>query len=328
MKKRALRIALEVAILIGFIVVFVMVNDQITENQRKTFTPEEDSNKYAYQIESVNVEDENVVIKGWFIELKKVRNAEISISEGKELGVVLYDLQKDTDENKDDIVGIACNVEYRDRIDINDYFACEYDYSKCGFVAKIKKSELNIENGNYQIVFKPEKQGQIGILSNSYISKGNLTYINPVESSVLGDYDSEINKILGEGICLDVIPEFDMYIYQKGWEIYWIAGENYSFEDDGKTSFNFLTDTTQFNNLPKASLDKGLQWNVTTFNFEDNEIMSGKTGKFRICSQEIPRDYSVSSISTGYYSDNKWVWRTFVRPLYNYRNYKVSMGLV
>ena len=38
-------------------------------------------------------------------------------------------------------------------------------------------------------------------------------------------------------------------------------------------------------------------------------------GKYRVSVRDIPREYSVTNVCTGYY-DNEWVWRTDFKPNY------------
>ena len=141
MRRRGLRIALQIGLLIIAIVIFVLVNEQINQEKKCSFVPKEDSNKYAYQIENVNIEDNYLVIRGWFFELQKVRNTKMTIEENDELGILLYDINSvaETIQNKNDTKkkGAYLSITKSLRQDVNDYFDCEYDYSNCGFIAKI-----------------------------------------------------------------------------------------------------------------------------------------------------------------------------------------------
>ena len=60
-------------------------------------------------------------------------------------------------------------------MDVNEFFKCEYDYTNCGFLARIKKENIDLKNGQYQIIFKGNKNNYDNdIQSNSYIDKGKL----------------------------------------------------------------------------------------------------------------------------------------------------------
>ena len=133
-RNKLLRISLATGIIIALIVTFVLLNTQISDKNLKTFRAVTDKNLYAYQIEELDTDSENLILKGWFFELMKARNEENEMDKGKKIGIVLYDLGSGKEIDKEDsetvYSGLFMNLQYTTRNDVNEYFKCEYDYSK------------------------------------------------------------------------------------------------------------------------------------------------------------------------------------------------------
>ncbi len=320
MKRNSIRISIIVFLLIGIVLSFILINEQINYNKRACFTYVSDSNIYAYEVEDFFVDGEEAVISGWFFELKSVRNKSREVNKEKQLGIVFYDLNSEIDFNIDgsgkDRKGYPLKVKRVFRNDINQYYKCEYDYSKCGFEARLDKSLIDMNNGQYMIVFKVDAEDQNGIRTNTYINKGTLQYTNPNKEVPLEVNGTDLEKIVSEGYCLVSCPEYFISVFQFEDKLYWIADKRYSFEEDKSTFIQFQMDTTQINNLPPDMTDNGNYWSNKSFTFEKNEITSMMDcGQYRVSSQVIPSEYAVYKIVTGYIVDGKWEWQGNFRPL-------------
>ncbi|MBR4341499.1 MAG: hypothetical protein IKP88_02110 [Lachnospiraceae bacterium] len=320
-KKKILKITIEVIVIIGIIVGFILINDQLSQNRKSTFEFIKDSNEYTYQIEETGYDGEDFYIKGWFFELKSVRNTVMEVGNNKTCGVVLYDMNKniadETVKSDNRVEGIALNVEKIVRNDINDYFKCEYDYSNCGFVAKIPKIMVDVENSLYQIILKADEKDNNGIETAIFLDHGTLKYINPKDEVKLDVNGTDLEDIVNKGYCMVSDPGHYIYVYQYEKKLYWIADKDYYFENDGSTCIQFSMDTTQFDKLPKDRIDKGLYWSSIGDDFEKYEVTDTiNCGKYRVSVREIPKDYSVTRIVTGYMFDEKWVWKGQFRPVF------------
>ena len=75
MRKKAIRRTVEITVFLAIIVVLFVINEQITQNKKVSFKFMNDLNNFAYQIEDFQIEDDAIVLKGWFIRLKNVRNS-------------------------------------------------------------------------------------------------------------------------------------------------------------------------------------------------------------------------------------------------------------
>jgi len=325
-KRKILRISLITALLLVLVVFFVIINEMITEHRRSTFIPISDGDEYAYQIEEVAIDKDELVIKGWFFELKKVKNLEREV-ETNEFGIVLFDInsKQEYELNKDNntLVGSKMYIQYYDRPDVNKYFDCEYDYTHCGFIARIDKSQVDLINGEYLIVFKPNTDGDKGIFydSNAYLDKGSFSYINPQDKIDMDVINTDLENIVNKGTCLASYPQFSIYIYQYKWDLYWIAGPDYNFESDKNTYIEYHIYTTQYEYLPEERKLNGWYWSNIGDDFEKNEITEEmECGKYRVSRRSLPDAYSIVRIVTGYFYDGKYIWYRALRPDYLRKN--------
>lgn len=323
MSSKAKQISLKIAIVIALLVIFFIVNTHIESNRRAAFNVYPDSGGYAYQVEDAQIIGDDFVIKGWFFELKKVRNVERTVTDNAKLGVVLFDLESeveyDMDGNPKYYEGINTEIFYEDRPDVNDYFRCEYDYSHCGFIAKVKVSDLDLTDGDYRIVFKLDCDKYIGILSETYVHNGELRYVSPDEYYDLDVKGTDLEQIINEGMCIASSKDNEVCVYQLGQRLYWITVDDSFLEKDGSTIIEYQIDTTQFDKLPQKRIDGGSYWDSIGEAFETNEITASMNcGKYRVSVRNIPDSYSITRILTGYYVDNMWIWQKYLRPIYNF----------
>ncbi|MCR5204171.1 MAG: hypothetical protein K6E47_03880, partial [Lachnospiraceae bacterium] len=73
MSKKTLRTVLFLATVLGLLAFFVVINAFLSKRRQGAFEPIGDSNHYAYQIEDVSTDGNELVVKGWFFELKKIQ---------------------------------------------------------------------------------------------------------------------------------------------------------------------------------------------------------------------------------------------------------------
>lgn len=321
--KKAIEISVKIAVIIILFIGFMLLNDYIDSSRKSEFEYIPDSNSYAYQVESIIEDNDYYVVRGWFFELKSVRNSPKEIDNDKDMGLILYNLKSKEGENVDGSKkrkkGIALNVERKIRLDVNDYFKCEYDYSKSGFEAKIKKSDLDTESGEYQIIIKPDQNLPYGIDTDAYIMFGKLQSSSLEDENILDIQGTDLEEIVTNGYCLASCPENHIYIYQYEKKLYWIADSEFPFEGDGGTYIQYQIETTQFDKLPNYRTDNGWYWSTIGGDFESYEISSEMNcGKYRVCVRDIPDEYAITQIITGYYVDDRWIWKKSLRPKFLY----------
>ena len=326
MKKRVLEVSLKIAVAIILIIGFVIINDVIKDNRSISYLPIDGNDwegiNYTFHIDSADYEDDKLILSGWYIDLKNVRNVQKDVDEIKDICILLHDINDKEEYNIDGTPkrskGLKMDVSKQKRTDVNQYFLCEYDYSDCGFIATIDSELLDIQNGKYQVVFKKSKNDEQGIIIGYFVD-GKIQYVDPKDNIELNIQGTDLEKIVNEGTCLVSCPDFHICVYQFQKSLYWIAGKEYSFEEDGSTYIQCMVDTTQFDKLPSDRLQNGWYTGSIGSNFESNELTGiMECGEYRVFSLELPTEYSLTRLVTGYNIDDNWIWTKAFRPDYLY----------
>lgn len=196
--------------------------------------------------------------------------------------------------------------------DVNDYFLCDYDYSHVGFTAE----GIVDPDEEYEIMIRwplsvPTSSG-VFIIANSVHYCPTASFTAPDISDA-----PDLKEIVESGTLRVYRPDYHCWVYQKGWSLYWIVEPGFTFEDDGTTLIQYQMWTTQTENLPEKRLAHGNLWDNISGHFEKYEL-SGDFGPYRVMQREIPTEYSVTSIVTGYYKDGEWIWKNYFRPVYEF----------
>jgi len=192
--------------------------------------------------------------------------------------------------------------------EVQKYFRCEYDYTHTGFEAtgEIKQDE------EYEVMVK--FPWSVPIPTGVYYSSSGIHYV-PERSFKAPDLEE---SFIVEGTLRAYRPDYCCWVYQYRDSIYWIANQNFAFENQGKTYIQYQLWTTQPERLPEKRIEKGLTWDNIGGNFEDYEL-HGLSGKYRVMKRGLPTNYSITSITTGYYKNGKWIWKDDFRPIYEFK---------
>lgn len=299
---KCLKIIKDLTICMGIILFTVIIDyviqDYIYKNKCKLV---EDGFLHVFQIDDVEVKANRFVLKGWVF-----RIGEDSVTD--DFDIILYDYNNDKE--------YYMNVEDTVREDVNEYFLCEYDYSNVGFVADIRVGKLDLGNVNYEVLIRP-RDSRNAYKTGTYISKGEMMFVKPEDYVLLDVEGTELEQIVNEGVLRVYRPDVGMYVYQYEESLYWIADEDYYFENDNTTYIPYQLNTTQIDNLPKYRLDNEWYWDNVSFYFEDNEMNCIDTGKYRVAAAALPTEYSITKIWTGYHVES-WVWIQNFRPWYDF----------
>lgn len=199
---------------------------------------------------------------------------------------------------------IELEKEIVPRSDVNNYFLCDYDYASSGFTARGA-----VEEGEYEVLIK--WPWSIALSTGVFINSDGVHYVSEKEFEA-----PEINAdFIQKGVVRVYRPDFHCWIYQYEGSLYWIVDQDFYFETDGSTYIQFQLWTTQPEKLPQKRIESGWNWDNIGGMFEDYEI-DGDFGDYRVMKREIPTDYAITSIETGYHNNRKWVWQEFFRPIY------------
>ena len=253
------------------------------------------------QVDLVKEDEENIVLSGFAFQLKQDAKKGMFklILSDIETGEMYYP-----------------KMDYNSRKDVNDYFLCEYDYTESGFIAKISLKKINTVNKIYELLLQPigKKAYALGI----YYTNGEIYCTNPKEFVPLDVEGTDLEKIIKQGVLLVYRPDYGMYVYQYEGDLYWIADENYYFEEDNTTYIQYQLWTTQIENLPQYRQENNWFFDNIGFYFEEKELQDMNTGNYRVAKKELPTKYSIHRIETGYYVDGKWIWQNHFLPYFEF----------
>ena len=191
------------------------------------------------------------------------------------------------------------------RVDVNDYFSCEYDYSNCGF----KLDDLP-DKGEYEFVVRCKPL--VVAHTDVYVNNGRICYTKQA-SFIPPELDTDfINK----GALRVYRPDQHCWVYQYDGSLYWVVDHQFSFNPSGSTYIQYQLWTTQMDKLPQHRLEHAWYWDYISGYFEDYEL-EGDFGDYRVMKRELPTKYAIKGILTGYHANNRWIWKTYFRPIYD-----------
>lgn len=252
------------------------------------------SRNYCFQIESVIYENGQLEINGfaiWFD--RKVNRMQMAL------------------ETIDSHEKIPLDVEYGlVRADVEEYFSCEYDYSKTGFKATgfigDRKDELQV-----LISLDWPKLVSTGV----YIKEGDV-YFSPLSLFLPPQADSpQLSMIIKNGILRDYIPQIKCWIYQDRNRLYWIFEKDSPVIQKPDATIQFQLWTTRVDKLPEYRLKNGWDWDERSGLFVDYEIKD-LSDNYRVMSRSLPEEYPIKAILTGDFENDEWIWKSFFRPIY------------
>ena len=259
---------------------------------------QEDDFSWVMQVDSVSYKNGEVVLTGFSFKLEE--DAKVDT-----YNIVLQDIESGK--------LLFSKIENLSRTDVNDYFLCEYDYTGSGFIARVKMDDLDLHNKNYEVILQ-ERGKRKAYRTGTFISKGQLMYVNPNEYLPLEVEGTDLEEIVEKGVLRVYCQEAGLYIYQYQEDIYWITDKNYTFIDDN-TLVEYQVVTTQKEKLPPERVKYSFE--NCPFRFTSSEWVSGNVGSYRVARKELPNEYAISKIVTGSPSE-PWVWRRTFRPYYSF----------
>ncbi len=310
--KKLIKIISHVLIIVVMIIGFLIVNIKIYRESKLRFVLVEGGQQYCYGVDLFEREGDLIRLKGWFFELKSIQKVVQSVSkEDAEWVIALIPLNEaivGTEIKNATVMDIE--KMHEERPDVNEYFSCEYDYSKCGFSATVDCDDIDLRGNSYRIAITLDADLSFdSVLTDLYITDKGLLYTDPRQTPELDTDGTDLEKIVKDGVRLVSRPDCNCYVYQLGDKLYWIADTDYAFNYDGLTYIQYQMNTTQIDKLPTNRLEDGWLWSNIGGYFEQYEITDKMNcGKYRVMMRDIPRDYSITDIETGYHDGEGWIW--------------------
>ena len=189
-----------------------------------------------------------------------------------------------------------------------------HDYSKTGFSASVWNADPKEE---YEIIMKinPFVTGTTGV----YVTGTDIHYARKQDFIPPDVVGTDLETIVNNGYLRVYRPDYTCYVYQYKGYLYWIVDKGFLFEEDGTTYIQYHLWTTQIEKLPQKRLKNKWYYDNIGGYFEKYEITGSiNCGRYRVSKRKLPTEYAVTSITTGYYKNRKWVWKEFFRPVYEF----------
>ena len=275
------------------IAVCTRVNSSISEIERSL----------AFQLDSAEISNDRLTLTGFCFPYEQDSHNPLD----KDLQIIL----RPTSGGRK----LKTNTESQiEREDVNSYFLCEYNYLYSGFRATVPCAEINSKE-EYEILVSFDLSNCIS--TETYITGTNIHYypeseFTPPQPTTDGLFMDIVNK----GILRAYRPDYHCWAYQYQGNLYWIADEDFNFEEDGTTYIQYHLYTTQKDNLPAHRLEHHWYWDNIGDYFEEHEITDElNCVPYRVSVRSIPTEYSITCITTGYHKDGRWIWRSSFRPL-------------
>ncbi len=141
-----------------------------------------------------------------------------------------------------------------------------------------------------------------------YINKDRVEYVrsNVKEPDITG---TDLEHIVREGVLQVYEPVYNVYVYQLDHKLYWLIGTPL----DKRTTVLCYVHTNEPEKLP----EKVRKYKRVNLNFRagsKNEITrTMRCGKYRVFVRDIPTEYHVTAVRTGFYENRKFTWDRYFR---------------
>lgn len=284
---------------IGFYIIFSKITD--TKNYQK-YSLEKDI-KLINKVENMKIENDVLKLEGYAFYLNRnSSNSSISI------------FLKNISNNNE----IWMDTETISREDIQNYYNCEFNYEHSGYIATTRYNKLNISKV-YEIFLNIDTYDENGkiqrktVTTNRYLYNEELLTYNPYDF-VQPDINVQselLKRIFKEGLLRFYRKDVGIYIYEYQNKLYWVADNNFQFDEEGRTYIPYQLWTSQLNKLPENRIQYG--YDNLDFVFENFEIKEENTVPYRVAVRDIPDNYAITYALTGVYdlNENKLLWHDY-----------------
>ena len=265
----------------------------IIGKERVPYNTDNSSNAFCFQIEKAVIDENKLYLNGFAFEYDRTPTTPKIMLRKTSSGELT-----------------PFTVKYGStRTDINDYFFSEFDYTNVGFEA----SGNIIADDEYEIMVR--WPWSITVSSGVFVTGENIHYVSHVASPTGGAFtEPELSeKFVLNGTLLLYRPDFHLWIYQYKNALYWIADKEFQFEDNNETYIQLMLETTQVDKLP---IYRQIYRNDNIGGFFEEYELTGDFGNYRVMKRDLPTEYSITSVMTGYYKNKTWIWKNYFRPIY------------
>jgi len=253
---------------------------------------------WIYQIETCEIENAQMTISGWAFEPDSdLKRAEYEI--------ILQDISTGS--------LYYPKMTYNKRADVASYFNCDNDFSQSGFQASYDIEGISSKNQVFRVLIRGNNRSVYCI--DAFICNGIITRVNPLTYSRPELTGTELEFLNDGGALLACEPTYGVYIYQYGWDIYWIIEKD---KIENETYLQYHLNSLQKSKFTKEQLNNGFYYDSRGFKFVYNEKPSLRTEQYKVAVKSLPAEYSVAWIRTGNYTtEQNWNWKKEFLPQYD-----------
>ena len=265
----------------------------------QTSVPEKNGLDVVYHVDSISLENQVLSIEGWCFKIWETpyrKGPQIILIQTDDYSHIYYFRGGH---------GIA-------RPEVNAYYHDGVDYTNCGFRITADLSQLDPEK-DYEILLQADNSRSTRVEPGLYLHEGTIMRADPADFLEPEVENTDLEPIIAHSELKYYNREYGIYIYQDGWDLYYIADDYYDF-GAGWNRIGHNVYTTCPLELPENRVQYGyasLDWT-----FEYLEITAFiNTGKYRAAWVRIPESYPVSVINTGAWVPNgDWIWNVRICP--------------
>ncbi len=183
---------------------------------------------------------------------------------------------------------------------------------------RIYKADTVTEGGRFEALLPaiPEEKAEVLVKfkiyspwhTSVYINKDRVEYVrgNVKEPDIAG---TDLEHIVRDGMLQVYEPVYNVYVYQLDHKLYWLIGTPL----DKRTTVLCYVHTNEPEKLP----EKVRKYKRVNLNFRagsKNEITrTMRCGKYRVFVRDIPTEYHVTAVRTGFYENRKVTWDRYFR---------------
>lgn len=278
------------------ILVFLLLYNIFSNKVFHKYTITEDVS-FVNTIEDVSIEDDSITLKGYAFVLDR---------ESKDSTISLF--LRNAENGKE----VWFDVNQSARADVNSYFNGDSSYEYSGFLASTKAGNLHTDEC-YEIILNIDYTNNDGnivrktVSSNKFIVGGKIYDYNPkaFDAPDMNIESDLLREVFTKGKLCFYKKEEGLYVYQYDNKLYYIATNDFVFNESGTTIYCHLY-TSQVNKLPSESIPNKFEFR--DFMFEQYEYREENTAPYRVAIRDISTDYVITNINTGVYDTVNGAW--------------------
>ena len=174
------------------------------------------------------------------------------------------------------------------------------DYTYCGFEVSADLEKTGIKDTDCEIIIQQNEYSSDIVPTGEYIVDGELSFKNPdtfIEPDVAG---TDLEEIVRDGVLRAHVPDCGFYVYQKDWKLYWLIDENNA---QGMEAVNFDYYDYMALSLRDSMEEYDYHTEFMQGHYSQDKSAEGmNTGHYKVIIRDIPVSFPVAWIEIGVYN--------------------------